>query len=43
MKNIFSILLLMIFFLINLNHQFAFAQEDKEFNIGIVFDGPSQT
>jgi len=42
MKNIFSILLVMIFFLVNVNNQLAFAKEDKEFNIGIVFDGPSQ-
>jgi outer membrane protein len=42
MKNIFSILLSMIFLLISINYKIALAQDNKEFNIGVVFDGPSQ-
>jgi len=42
MKNLFSISILLSLIILCANQQFVFAQEDKEFTIGIVFDGPSQ-
>ncbi|MCK5032871.1 MAG: TolC family protein, partial [Calditrichia bacterium] len=42
MINNFSKLLVIVLFFINANNQVAIAKEDKEFNIGVVFDGPSQ-